>query len=88
MGMLLLLGLLLGRGHTPTPVRQTAESLLRYLALLYVPAGVGLMIHLDLIARDWLALLLALFISTVMAMTVTALVLKAFVARAANRKKG
>ncbi len=75
-GMVLLLVLLVLRGTTPPDLRAAAEGLLRHLALLYVPAGVGLMTHLGLVTSHWFALLLALTVSTAAGMTVTALVLK------------
>ena len=75
-GMVLLLVLLVLRGTTPPDLREAAEGLLRHLALLYVPVGVGLMTHLGLIANHCFVLFLALFLSTAAAITVTALVLK------------
>lgn len=75
-GMALLLLLLVSVGRVPATLRQCAEGLLRHLALLYVPAGVGLMNHLGLLADAWAALLLALFVSTLVTLVVTAWVLR------------
>ena len=76
LGMLLLFGSLLWRGSVPEPVRAVSGTLLRYLALLFVPAGVGLMVHFRLIGQDWLAILAALVVSTALALAVTMLVLR------------
>lgn len=76
MGMVLLLIGLMLRRRVPAVLRQSAEGLLRHLALLFVPAGVGLMVHGRLIAAEWLVILLALVVSTVVTIVVTALVLK------------
>lgn len=76
MGMvLLLLGLILAK-RVPGTIRMSAEGLLRHLALLFVPAGVGLMVHAELIAAEWLVILVALVVSTVVTILVTALILK------------
>ncbi len=74
-GLVVLFVTLLLRGGPAAPVRTVAETLLRYLALLFVPAGVGLMAHFPLIARDWLALAVALVVSTALTLIVTLLVL-------------
>ena len=72
---LLLLGLLVA-GGVGTGLRHSAEGLLRYLGLLYIPAGVGLMNHLPLLQREGLGLLLALVVSTAVALLTTALTMK------------
>lgn len=45
-GMLLLLAWLLWRGQAPRELEDTADGLLRHLSLLFVPAGVGVVLHL------------------------------------------
>lgn len=76
MGMVLMLAGLIIKRDVPELIRQPAEGLLRHLALLFVPAGVGLMVHAELIAAEWLIILVALVVSTVVTIGVTALVLK------------
>lgn len=85
LGMVLLLLLVVLKGSVPEGLRQTAEGLLRHLALLYVPAGVGLMVHLGAIANYGVALMMALVISTASAMIVTALIFKHLLKRQASR---
>jgi len=64
LGMLLLAAALrLGLVH-PQNVQAAADALLDNLSLLFVPAGVGLMLYFDLPARDWWSLLAALLPST------------------------
>lgn len=75
-GMVLLLGGLIVVKRVPELLRVPAEGLLRHLALLFVPAGVGLMVHAELIMAEWLVILAALVVSTVVTIVVTALVLK------------
>lgn len=83
-GMALLFCTLVIRGHTGRPIPQsmqhTANALLQHLSLLFVPAGTGVMIYLQLIADEWLPITVALIVSTLGAMTVTALIMKAFAA--------
>ena len=57
-------------------VRAIAELLLTHLSLLFVPVGVGVITHLDLLAHSGLPLLVAIVVSTWIGMAVTALVLK------------
>ncbi len=81
LGMLLLFTGLTVRGGVPAPLKQVSDTLLRYLALLFVPAGVGLMVHFGLVARDWLPILVGLAGSTVLALAVTLLVMQRLVRR-------
>ncbi|SIT09159.1 CidA/LrgA family protein [Neptunomonas antarctica] len=75
-GMVMLLVLLMFNKRIPESVRSVSESLLRYLAFLYVPAGVGLMLHLEIISDYWLAILVSLFVSTFITLLVTAWIFK------------
>jgi len=76
-GMLLLFLSLLLRGEAPAPLRDTANGLLGHLSLLFVPAGVGVMLHFHRLASEWLPILVALVASTVLTIGVTALVMRA-----------
>jgi holin-like protein len=58
------------------PVAEAAQLLLVHLSLLFVPVGVGVITHLDLVSRYGLQLLVALVVSTWIGMVVTALVLR------------
>ncbi|GAB2799982.1 CidA/LrgA family protein [Halomonas shantousis] len=74
-GMLLLLVTLMINGRVPEGLRYTGEGLLRYLTLLFVPAGVGMMVHFDLIRADFWTLVVTLIGSTAITMAVTAKVM-------------
>ena len=76
-GMALLFLALLIRGGPGEGLRQTSGQLLQHLSLLFVPAGTGIVLYGDRIAAEWLPLLVSLFVSTFLAIAVTALVLKA-----------
>jgi holin-like protein len=72
-GMALLFVFLLLRKGIPDGLARTGDLLLSNLSLLFVPAGVGVMAHGALIARDWPALSVSLIGSTLIAIAVTAL---------------
>jgi holin-like protein len=78
LGLLLLFAALLWRGRLDDDLRNTANALLQHLSLLFVPAGVGVMVHAARIADEWLALSLALVGSTLLSMAATALTLQFF----------
>lgn len=72
LGMMLLFITLLIRGYTPESLNTASSALLSHLSLLFVPAGVGMMVHFDRIASEWLPITLALFFSTLITMAATA----------------
>lgn len=74
-GMVLLFGGLMVRGSVPAALGGVGDALLSNLSLLFVPAGVGVMLHFRLLGDDWLPLAAALAVSTVLTISVTALVM-------------
>ncbi len=74
-GMVILFIGLLIRGEVPETLGSVTKNLLDNLALLFVPAGVGVLTHLALIEDEWLPITLALVLSTVITIAVTALLL-------------
>jgi putative effector of murein hydrolase LrgA (UPF0299 family) len=74
-GMVLLFVLLAVRGRVPQHLGQAADALLSNLSLLFVPAGVGVMLHFDLLGADVLPLSVALLLSTLATIAVTAWVM-------------
>jgi len=59
---------------------QTGRGILSHLSLLFIPAGVGVVQRLDVLAGNALAISVALVVSTVLSLAVTAWVFS-FVAR-------
>lgn len=59
---------------------QTGRGLLSHLSMLFVPAGVGVIQRLDVLAGNALAIVLSVVLSTILTLAVTALVFD-FVAR-------
>lgn len=71
-GMLLLFATLAIKGSAPKNLRRTAQGILSHLSLLFVPAGVGVMLYIPRIAKEWLPILAALVVSTLATIAVTA----------------
>lgn len=83
---LLFLGLLITR-RSPPGLERTAFALLDNLSLLFVPAGVGVMLYLHLLAAEWRPILTALVGSTVAAIAVTGWIM-AKLDSGGNRRRG
>lgn len=74
LGLLFLLAALLLFPKLAEAIRPTASGLLQHLSLLFVPAGVGVVAHLDVLGANAGALLVALVLSTLLAIIIGALV--------------
>ncbi|WP_373510614.1 CidA/LrgA family protein [Thiocapsa sp.] len=73
LGMLLLLGWLFLHGGISEEVGRTADALLAHFSLLFVPAGVGVMLHWERLQGQWAAIAAALLVGTLVTLAVTAL---------------
>ena len=82
-GMVLLLVILVIRGAVPEPLAQVSSTLLSNLSLLFVPAGVGVMAHFDLLGADLWPLSIALIVSTLLTIAITGLTMAWLSRRAA-----
>lgn len=75
LGMAAMVGVLWLRDRFQPPVLAGVEPagrfLLAHLSLLFVPAGVGVVGNLDLLAGQWVALVVALVASTVLTLVVS-----------------
>jgi holin-like protein len=75
-GMVLLFcGLVLHR-KIPSELDEAGGLLLRYLPLLFVPAGVGVITYLDLLVKSWAPIAAAILIGTVLTIAVTGIVMQ------------
>ena len=75
-GMLLLFLTLWRRKSVSNDLRETSHALLQHLSLLFVPAGVGVMIYFDRVGREWLPILASVIGATVITLAVTALTMQ------------
>lgn len=77
LGMVLLFcGLVLRGLHED--LARVGDMLLTNLSLLFVPAGVGVMLHVALLGAEWVAISVALVVSTLATVAVTAFAMVAF----------
>jgi holin-like protein len=86
-GLLLLLPALRFAGLRE-PISAAAELLLGHLSLLFVPVGVGVITHLQLLKQFGFQLALVIVLSTWIGLAVTALVLRALLRRAREAELG
>lgn len=73
LGMSLLFVSLLIYKRVPLALETASTALLSHLSLLFIPAGVGLMLYFDALAKEWLPILVTLIASTLITMAVIAL---------------
>ncbi len=86
LGMALLaLGLLLAK-RVPHGLKTAAGGLLKHMPLFFIPAGVGVIVLQDQLRAAWLPLVAAIIGSTLLALAVTALVMKGL-ARLLDRRR-
>ena len=70
-GCAMLFALLFVRGRIPRGLRTIAEGLLRYLPVMFVPAGVGVMTDAQHLRDQWGALFVTLALSTAITIAAT-----------------
>lgn len=71
-GMLMLLAALLALGRVPAALERLAGGLLQNMMLLFIPSVAGVMLHFDLIAREWLPFAVSGIVGAAVTFTVTA----------------
>lgn len=59
-------------------VKPASDKLVQYMVLFFVPYGVGLMVYLDVIKMHWVPILIAIIISTILTLYVTAIIQQKF----------
>lgn len=74
-GMLIMFVFLLVRRSVPSKLGQVTRALLDNLSLLFVPAGVGVILHLKLLSEDLLPLTAAMVVSTLLTIAVTGMIM-------------
>ena len=72
LGMMLIFLVLLFKHKVAHQMRPATEQLLSHLSLLFIPAGVGVMVHVVRLEQEWIAILVAIFFSTLIGLLVTA----------------
>jgi putative effector of murein hydrolase LrgA (UPF0299 family) len=80
-GMALLFIGLLVKGSVPPTLGELSNGLLSHLSLLFVPAGVGVMLHAELLGNEILPIAVSLVISTLVTLVITAWIMQRLGAR-------
>jgi len=75
LGMIMLFITLLIKGNISQSLEGASTTLLSHLSLLFIPAGVGMMVHVERIANEWLSISIALLLSTAITLIFSALVM-------------
>ncbi|MBP0615142.1 CidA/LrgA family protein [Jiella mangrovi] len=75
-GMVILFAVLAIRKGVPKDIGAVGDTLLSNLSLLFVPAGVGIMQHAARLEDEALPVIVALVVSTLVTIAVTALAMK------------
>jgi len=86
-GMGLLFLFLLIKGNTPKPLLTTSTALFPYIPLFLMPACVGAMGYWSLLQEEWLALIVALTVSTITTIALTPYIMQFFMSRSLNANK-
>jgi len=81
LGMGLLVAGLMLRGRIDAGLEGVADGILRNLSVLFVPAAVGVVQQAGVIAAHWVAIVVALAVSTVLTLVVTVTVFRAVARR-------
>ena len=84
-GMSLLLLALIWRPSTHKAIKPTTQTLLQHLSLLFVPAGVGVTLHLQRLGDEALAIGVALVVSTLVGLASAALTMAWLMKRTAPK---
>lgn len=63
--------------RTATQVGESADRLLAYLSLLFIPAGVGVVQYLPLLAEQWLAVAASIVFGALAGIAATAVTMRA-----------
>lgn len=71
-GMAVLFLWLIVTGKSPDNFESLSNQLLAHLSLLFVPAGVGVMLHAELLEAELVPIILALVVSTLITLALTA----------------
>jgi putative effector of murein hydrolase LrgA (UPF0299 family) len=75
-GMMLLFIGLVFHGRVPAVLDQTSGKLFRHMMLFFTPIVVGVMMHVDHVAAEWLPFLVACLVGSAVTLVVTALSLQ------------
>ncbi|PJE80432.1 Holin-like protein CidA [invertebrate metagenome] len=77
-GLLLMVIYLKFQSRTPEVIDKASQFCIRYMIVLFIPAGVGVFFMTGLLQQQWLPLVLIIFIATPLSLLLTAMVMQLF----------
>ena len=77
LAMIMLFICLVIKGSTPASLQSSANTILSHLSLLFIPAGVGIMVHFERLQNEWLSISVAVLLSTIITLVFSASVMLA-----------
>ena len=80
-GMILLFLLLLKQGGLPKDLNRLTDGLFSHLYLYFIPATVGVTTHIALLGHQWLPIVTAVVVSSVLALVVAGWLMQAMAAK-------
>lgn len=75
-GMVILFLIFIFKLLKPDDIRITANAILDNMAILFVPAGVGIIEHIDLLKENIVAIFIITFLTAIIAMIITMILVK------------
>ncbi len=84
LGLVMLLAYFIRTGGPSPVMRDTAQGLLKYLGLLFVPAGVGIVSELQALRENAVAIAVAIPVSSLAALLVTGCLMNRLVRKRAD----
>lgn len=75
LAMIMLFISLVIKGSTPSALQSSANTILSHLSLLFIPAGVGIMVHFERLQNEWLSISIAVLLSTIITLVFSASVM-------------
>ena len=75
LAMIMLFVCLVIKGSTPASLQSSANTILSHLSLLFIPAGVGIMVHFERLQNEWLPISLAVLFSTIITLVFSAAIM-------------
>lgn len=77
LGMGIMLALLVAAGRSGAALDRVSDTIMKNLGLFFLPATVGVVQQIELIAAHWIAIAAAVIVSTVLTLLVTVTVFRA-----------
>jgi holin-like protein len=86
-GLVIMLGLMMTKVVPAKSVKDAGSFLIEIMSIMFIPAGVGLMISWNVISEIWMPLVLIIIVTTVVVMVVTGRITQRVILRDNKKEK-